>query len=270
MRRYLLTNPRELRLSLTAISIDTDWQRNTAPSDATRDPLNWAAISPCINVKRVARADVIRSMKITYGQRSQGGGMAERGVDGIAIGLLDTLGKQLWGFTPRLAPSVVAELGPVGALRWFAANMPRYASTLRVLGPLRTHLACTVTSLHNGCRYSSFGHAYAVERVYLEQRERVFPVDAHTICGWTGLAPGEQRDRVCDALERAGLHAEVIWVDRTLALASGQQRPVDRHEARIAHLVRMFGLLNALGVADDIAPDEAPEPLNTERRASPA
>jgi hypothetical protein len=218
-------------------------------------------------------------MKITYSRRSQGGGMAERGVDGIAIGLLDTLGRQLWGFTPRLTPSVVAELGPVGALRWFAANMPRYACTLRVLGPLRTHLACTVTSLHNGCRYSSFGHAYAVERVYLEQRERVFPVDAHTICGWTGLAPGEQRDRVCDALERAGLHAEVIWVDRTLALARGQQRPVDRHEARIAHLVRMFGLLNALGVADDIEPDEAhdphdtdraPEPFNTERRASPA
>jgi hypothetical protein len=191
--------------------------------------------------------------------------MAERGLDGVAVGLLEALGKQLWGFTPRLMSSIVAELGPAAAVTWFVANMPRYERTLRVLGPLRTHLACTVISLHNGCRYCSFGHAYAVELVYLKQRERVFPVDAHTMSGWTGLPPGELRDRVCDVLERADLHAEVIWVDRTLALARGRQRPVDRHEARIAHLVRMFALLNAVGIARDVEPDEAHDPLNKDR-----
>jgi hypothetical protein len=191
--------------------------------------------------------------------------MAERGLDGIAVGTLEALGKRLWGFTPRLMSSIVAELGPAGALTWFAANMPRYERTLRVLGPLRTHLACTVISLHNGCRYCSFGHAYAVELVYLKQRERVFPVDAHMVSEWTELPPGELRDKMCDVLEKADLHSEVIWVDRTLAIARGRQRPVDRPEARIAHLVRMFALLNAVGVAGGVEPDEAHDPVNKDR-----
>jgi hypothetical protein len=191
--------------------------------------------------------------------------MAERGLDGFAVGLLEALGKRLWGFHPRLMPAIVAELGAVGALTWFAANMPRYERTMRVLGPLRTHLACTVISLHNGCRYCSFGHAYAVELVYLKQRERVFPVDAHTMCGWSELPPGELRARLCDTLERADLHAEVIWVDRTLALARGRQRAVDRTEARIAHLVRMFALLNAVGVTHEVEPDKAHDPVNKDR-----
>lgn len=191
--------------------------------------------------------------------------MAERGLDAVPVGLLEALGKQLWGFPPRLMSSIVAELGPGPALTWFAVNMPRYERTLRVLGPLRTHLACTVISLQNGCRYCSFGHAYAVELVYLKQRDRVFPADAHTMCEWTEVSPGELRDRMCDVLERADLHAEVIWVDRTLAMARGQQRPVDRHEARIAHLVHMFALLNAVGVASKVEPDEAHDPLNKDR-----
>jgi hypothetical protein len=82
---------------------------------------------------------------------------------------------------------------------------------------------------------------------------------------WIDLQPGELRDRMCDILQRADLHAEVIWVDRTLALARGQQRPVDRHEARIAHLVQMFAQLNAVGIAGKVEPDEAHDPLNKDR-----
>jgi hypothetical protein len=205
--------------------------------------------------------------------------MAERALDAPAVALLEALGKQLWGFGPRLMSAIVADLGPIKALTWFAANMPRYERTVRVLGPLRTHLACTVISLHNGCRYCSFGHAYAAELVYLKQRGRGFPVDAATICEWTGLPRAALRDRMCDVLQRADLHAEVLWVDRTLALARGEQRAVDRHEARIAHLVRMFAQLNAVGIAGQVEPDEAHDPLNkdqalkarnAELRASPA
>jgi hypothetical protein len=188
--------------------------------------------------------------------------MVERALERLAVGVLEALGRQLWGFSPRLMSYVVAELGPVGALTWFAGNMPRYERTLRVLGPLRTHLACTVISLHNGSRYCSFGHAYAVELVYLKQRGRVLPVDAHAMSEWTELPPGELRDQMCEVLQRAELHAEVLWVDRTLALARGDQRPVDRQEARIAHLVRMFALLNAVGIAGKVEPDEAHDPLN--------
>jgi hypothetical protein len=191
--------------------------------------------------------------------------VAERARDRVAVGLLEALGKRLWGFPPHLMSYIVAELGPVRALTWFAANMARYERTLRVLGPLRTHLACTVISLHNGCRYLTFGHAYAVELVYLKQRGRVFPLDAPTICEWIDVPPAELRGRICDVLQRAELHAEVLWADRTLALVSGEQRAVDRQEARIAHLVGMFALLSAVAIAGKVEPDEAHDPLNKDR-----
>jgi hypothetical protein len=188
--------------------------------------------------------------------------MAERGLDQLAVRGLESLGKRLWGFPPRLMAHIVAELGPIGALTWFASNMPRYERTLRALGPIRTHLACTVISLYNGCRYCSFGHAYALELHYFKERGKLFPVDAREMSEWLGLEPGELRDRLVNALQRAELHVEVLWVDRTLALVSATQRPMDRDEARIAHLVRMFRLLNSVGIAGDVEPDEAHDPIN--------
>jgi hypothetical protein len=188
--------------------------------------------------------------------------MSEGTVDRFAVRLLEGLGQQLWGFPPRLMAHIVADQGAVEAVAWFLRNMPRYERTLRVLGPLRTHLACTAISLYNGCRYCAYGHAYAVELVHLKERGTVFPVDADTMSSWTGLEPADLRQRILHVLQEADLHSEVLWVDHTLALASESQRPVDRHEARIAHLVRMFAVLNAVGMAGDVEPDEAHDPLN--------
>jgi len=188
--------------------------------------------------------------------------MVVRGPDRLAVRLLELLGRQLWGFPPRLMAPIVAELGALGAVSWFVCNMPRYERTLRVLGPLRTHLVCVVVSLFNGCRYCSYGHAYAVELVHLQERGALFPVDAATVSGWTGLEPAELRRRFVEVLEQADLHGEVLWVDRTIALAGGAQRPVDAQEARVAHLVAMFGVLNAVGKAHDVEPDEAHDPRN--------
>jgi hypothetical protein len=140
--------------------------------------------------------------------------------------------------------------------------MPRYERTLRVLGPLRTHMACTLISLHNGCRYCSFGHAYAMELLYLEERGTLLPLDARAASEWIGLERAELRRRMIDVLQRADLHGEVLWVDRTLALASGSERPVEANEARIAHLVSMFAVLNKVGIAADVEPDEAHDPIN--------
>jgi hypothetical protein len=188
--------------------------------------------------------------------------MAERGLDRFAVRVLERIGQQLWGFPPRLMGPIVAQLGALRSLGWFVRNMPRYERTLRSIGPLRTHMACLVVSLLNGCRYCSFGHAYGVELVYLEQRGKLFPLDARSVSDWIGLPAAELRHRMVDVLQQADLHSEVLWVDSTLALASGSQRPVDAQEARIAHLVSMFRVLNDVGIAGHIEPDEAHDPLN--------
>ena len=107
----------------------------------------------------------------------------------IIVGTLGAVCRMMWGFPPRMIPVIVESLGPARGVLWFAVNMPRYLWTLYVLGPVRTHLACVVISLYNGCTYCAFGHAYALELLYLRERKRVFPLDARTIAGWINLEP---------------------------------------------------------------------------------
>ncbi|GAY07485.1 hypothetical protein TOK_3505 [Pseudonocardia sp. N23] len=167
----------------------------------------------------------------------------------------------MWGFAPRMVPHIVARKGVGGALRWFAANMPRYLTTLHVLGPVRTHLAALVVSLHNGCIYCAFGHGYALELLYLRDRDRLFPLDARTLRGWLGLEPRELADRMREVLHDAGMHAETLWVDQTLAVLRGQH-PVDAAEVRLAHLVAMVSEMNSIATTAGVEPDEAQNPVN--------
>jgi hypothetical protein len=178
--------------------------------------------------------------------------MSDRGLTRLAVGLLEGIGKRLWGFPPLLMAPIVAQLGPVRAVTWFVWNMPRYERTLKLFGPVRTHLMAVVISLYNGCRYCAYGHGYALELVYFRDRDRLFPVDAPTLAGWIGLTPAE-------------LRVEVMWVDQVLALATGAQRPIDAEEARLDHLVRMFAVLNSVGIRHQTPPDEAHDPVNRNR-----
>jgi alkylhydroperoxidase family enzyme len=179
--------------------------------------------------------------------------------------MLESLCRAMWGFAPRMLPHIVRNLGPGRSLAWFAANMPRLLWTMYVLGPVRTHLAAVAISLHNGCTYCAYGHAFALELIYLRDRGRLFPVDARTLASWQDVPPRELGRRLRRVLQEAGLHAETLWADRTLALAAGETRPVDADEARIDHLVRMLGRMNRIAVEAGIEPDEAQNPVNKDR-----
>src|SRR5262245_32356633 len=148
--------------------------------------------------------------------------MAASTLERSAVGLLEALGRQLWGFSPRLMPEIVGRLGPLGALGWFAANMPRYERTLHVLGPLRTHLLCLDISLLNGCPYCIYGHAYAFELHYLKERGRLFPLDEHEIVALHRLEPNLLSQRLDDALQAAALAEEIPLLDRLQALREGR------------------------------------------------
>jgi hypothetical protein len=188
--------------------------------------------------------------------------MAESALERLIIRVLWTMCRAIWGFSPRMIPHIVRRMGPVAATVWVAANFPRYLWSLRRLGPVRFHLACAVISLSNNCTYCAFSHAYALELVYLRDHNRLFPLDARTIAGWLDLEPCELRRRLHGVLRQAGLHVEALWADRTLDLASGRQYPIDRTEARIAHLVRMVGTINKIAVEHRVEPDEAQNPIN--------
>jgi hypothetical protein len=188
--------------------------------------------------------------------------MAEGKLERLITRAIWAMCRALWGFSPRMIPHIVHRMGPLRSLVWFAANFPRYLWTLRVLGPVRFHLACIAISLHNNCTYCAFGHAYALELVYLRDRDRLFPLDARTLAGWLDLEPRELERRLHGVLHEAGLQVEALWMDRTLALAGGRQAPMDEVEARLAHLVRMLGTINKIAVECRVEPDEAQNPVN--------
>lgn len=191
--------------------------------------------------------------------------MAGSRLDRIAVGILHHLGRRRWGFPPGIIGPLVRHLGPVKALSWTLRAAHRYDRAMRALGPLRTHLTCVAISLVNGCRYGAHGHAYALELHHLDLHAQLFPVPAATVAGWAGLPRNEVRSRLRDALMRADLHVEQIWVDRALDLADGGQ-PIDEQEARVAHLVGVLATLNAVGIAAHPSPDEAHDPLNKDTR----
>ncbi len=181
--------------------------------------------------------------------------------DGLVVTMLAAACHRMWGFTPGMVPAIVERMGSRRAIAWFAANMPRFLVTQYVLGSVRTHLACIAISLRNGCSYCAYSHGYALELIYLRDRNRLFPLGAATLATWCDLDPRRLRGRLRDVLERAGLHAESMWVDRTLDLVDGAQ-PVDRHEARLAHLVRMVGTINTIAIGADVQPTGAHDPVN--------
>ena len=94
----------------------------------------------------------------------------------LAVRGLETLCRAMWGFPPTIIRLVVDHMGPLRAIGWFGAHMPRFLISRVVLGPVRVHLACIVVSLRNGCGYCAYGHVYALELLYMRQHGRLFPI----------------------------------------------------------------------------------------------
>jgi hypothetical protein len=187
--------------------------------------------------------------------------MIPRVLESTAAWLLESVGRKLWGFAPRLMPVIAQSLGGVGALSWFARNMPRYESTLRALGPIRTHLLCTAISLSSGCPYCTHGHAHAFELYYLRQRGVLFPVSERDLVALGRLDRVTLRARWKEALAQGGLHDEIGPFDRLCALLDGAEAN-HADDARLAHLIKMFAVLNACGIEGNVEPDEAHDAIN--------
>ncbi|MBO0851333.1 MAG: hypothetical protein J2P20_17865, partial [Pseudonocardia sp.] len=63
--------------------------------------------------------------------------------------------------------------------------------------------------------------------------------------------------------QAAGLHTEVRSLERAIELTVAEdRRATDDDDMRIAHLVRMFGVLNSVGISDHTEPDQAHSRLN--------
>ena len=165
--------------------------------------------------------------------------MARRGLDRFAIAALEAIPEHLWGFPPRLMPVIVERLGPIRAVSWFLWNIARYERTMKAFGGLRTHLLSTTISLINGCRYCTFGHAYALELIYLRDRGKILPLDEHAITELCDVERNEMRRRLAEALQQADL--EPRWRGSTVFRAGHRRaKPADatRPHRDLSHVRR--------------------------------
>lgn len=178
-------------------------------------------------------------------------------LDRAAVRVLHGLGRRLWGFQPRLMEALVLQNGGLSMLGWFVRNMPRYERTRRELGPQRTHLLATAISLEGGCAYCVYGHAHAMDLLHLRDHGELFPLSVPEILELRGQDRAVISARLGEALRLAGLPDEVPWLTRLHTARSGGDG-----DPRLAHLVAMFAVLNACGVACQVAPDEAHDPIN--------
>src|SRR4051794_18881835 len=117
--------------------------------------------------------------------------------------VLEFVAKRRWGYSSRLMRPLVAQLGPLSALRWFACQMPRYECTRKIFGNVRTYLLCVAISLVNECHHCIYAYGYAIQLAYLNEHGRLFPVTEHEICQMSGLPPGVIRHRLIDIIQRA-------------------------------------------------------------------
>jgi hypothetical protein len=173
--------------------------------------------------------------------------------------------RQRWGFPPHLIAPMVRQLGALPALRWFAWNLPRYERTLHLFGPVRTHLLVTAVSLVNGCRYCCHGHGAALQLAYLRDHGKLFPLSEDDLEALRGKPAAQIRYKLLDAVRKAELHSDAVWLDRVIELTVNQH-PVEHDDLRIAHLSRMISALNAAAIKDDTELDEAHDSVNKDAR----
>lgn len=144
-------------------------------------------------------------------------------------------------------------------------HMPRYESTLKQLGPGRTHFFCLAISLLNGCRYCILGHARAFELLYFEKTGTLFPLDEEGLASLHRLDDEGIRAGLDQALEQVQLVGEREDLRRLFELRAGGRAPDGDVERRLVHLLQMFAVLNSCGIASGAAPDEAHDPIDKDR-----
>ncbi len=175
---------------------------------------------------------------------------------------LEQVGQTLWGFKPNLMEDIVDQHGSVSSLSWFARNMPAYERILKEWGPIRTHLVASITSAMTGCPYCTYGHAYAMELHYFDQRGELMSADERQIEGWCG----EDEETVIENFRRllvdSDLEAELPMLDRVVELRAGATPTDSADDSNIAHLLKMFEFLNSCGINAGTDSDAAHDPIN--------
>jgi hypothetical protein len=182
-----------------------------------------------------------------------------------ATTVLRGLTRMLWGDPPFLIEEIVDHLGGAAALKWFMTNLPTYESTMKLWGPLRTHLLCVEASLLNGCSYCIHAHAYAFQLHYFKQTGALFPLDEHGVIALRDKSDEGLKASLNEALARSAVPEEAALFERLWQQKFDSAEPADDTERRIRHLLSMFEMLNFCGIDRQVPFDHAHDPINKDQ-----
>jgi hypothetical protein len=182
-------------------------------------------------------------------------------LDRAAAWLLLTITRRMWGMTAVLMPTVVRSLGPFGAIRWMATNIPKYERAIEDLGPIRANFVFASASLLNGCSYCVYAHARAFELYYFEKHGKLFPLDDHQFISLIALGDDSVRSELVAALTEADLVEEIAIFARlyALKLEGAEATPADAH---LTHAIQMYDVLNYCAIESRAALDDAHDRVN--------
>ena len=192
--------------------------------------------------------------------------------DRVATRMLTGVSSKLWDLRANLMEDIVDQHGPVRSVSWFAKNMPTYEKILGEWGPLRTHFIATAISIVNGCEYCAYGHAYAFQLHFFEQRDELYSISEQDMIalisseGDPDPALEEKRQETAvkvleQSLADSGLPDEIPVMQRALELRETREA-VSEDDKRLLHLVDMFLFLNSCGINGSAVPDGAHDPIN--------
>ncbi|MGD1866897.1 MAG: hypothetical protein ACFB0D_20290 [Phormidesmis sp.] len=182
-----------------------------------------------------------------------------------AIFLIEIFYDQLWGFKPNIVRPVVAQKGAVRSLFWFARNSLKYASTLEQWGPLRTHLLTTSISAINGCPYSVFGQAFALQLTYLKQTGNLLPLTEREMMALCGQEEAQVLSTLEQSLSQTSLTSEILSLQRMSELRHNPTLATTEQDHQLIHLIQMFATLNTCGMRNNLPTDQAHASINKNR-----
>ncbi|MEL6938677.1 MAG: hypothetical protein AAFO84_05735 [Cyanobacteria bacterium J06598_1] len=182
-----------------------------------------------------------------------------------AIFLIEAFFEQLWGFKPNFIRPFIHQKGAVRSLFWCGKNMLKYEGTLEKWSPLRTHLSAMTVSALNACPYTVFGHALAVELLYLKQTGRLFPLTEGDLVQLCGRSEEEIMSALEQALIEADLSSEILGLYRLVELRRSPEMAATEQDRDWVHLNRMFATLNTSAVKSRVSQDQAHDSINKDR-----
>lgn len=81
------------------------------------------------------------------------------------------------GYYVTFDEELVRQHGIRGFLKWGESTQAAFNEIEKAMGPEKAHFAAAFASFFNGCDYCAWGHVFALNLIYFERTQKLYPLD---------------------------------------------------------------------------------------------